>query len=84
MFYRLIDTLDPIILNLNVQSSLQKNRIPIPKEVLHLLDIPKSEMVEEIILSGNDDQEDSDINEETDFEYLKNTELINPTRKMIS
>lgn len=50
MFYKLINISDPIILNLNVQSSLQKNRIPIPKEALHLLDIPKNEVDDEIIL----------------------------------
>lgn len=75
MFYRLMDTSDPIILNLNVQSRLRmKNRIPIPKEVLDLLDIPKN--IENDLILSNNEEEDSDIDEETDLDCsLKNTEL---------
>lgn len=76
MFYRLMDTSDPIILNLNLRSRLQmKNRMPIPREVLNLLDIPKNK-IHDLVLNSNDDEEYSDSDEQTDLDCsFRDTEL---------
>lgn len=82
MFYRMMDTLDPIISSLNIQSRLQKSikrkNLPLPVKVQNLLAVSEIEKSHHLSDDNDSDQESENITGLLrTFEALDNVELCN-------
>lgn len=81
VFNRIMDTSDPIISTLNLNLRIHKKQHKaIPKEVIHLLDIPKFDQSQsmDFLSESNETEKEDDSSGLTNFyESLHDTELTN-------